>query len=291
VRVGEHRLATNDLQGRTFLVTGANSGIGRALTEALAAQGGRVVLAARSEERTKPVLDEIRGRHPASDPQFLQMDLSDLSSVRRAAERFLTSGQPVDVLVNNAGIAGTHALSKDGFDVTYATNHIGPFVLTNLLLPRLRESSQGRIVNVASVGHMTVKRMDWSGLERRTTPKRSGFPDYAVTKLMNVLHAKELARRLTGSRVTTYALHPGAIASNIWRAIPRPVQWVMKLFMLSNEEGAQTPLYCATAPELATMTGRYYDKCREVPPNPLAESEALARELWTRTEAAVAAAS
>jgi retinol dehydrogenase 12 len=279
------------LQGRTFLVTGANSGIGRALTEALAAQGGRVVLAARSEERTKPVLDEIRGRHPASDPQFLQMDLSDLSSVRRAAERFLTSGQPVDVLVNNAGIAGTHALSKDGFDVTYATNHIGPFVLTNLLLPRLRESSQGRIVNVASVGHMTVKQMDWSGLERRTTPKRSGFPDYAVTKLMNVLHAKELARRLTGSRVTTYALHPGAIASNIWRAIPRPVQWVMKLFMLSNEEGAQTPLYCATAPELATMTGRYYDKCREVPPNPLAESEALARELWTRTEAAVAAAS
>jgi len=291
VRVGEHRLATNDLQGRTFLVTGANSGIGRALTEALAAQGGRVVLAARSEERTKPVLDEIGGRHPASDPQFLQMDLSDLSSVRRAAERFLASGQPVDVLVNNAGIAGTHALSKDGFDVTYATNHIGPFVLTNLLLPRLRESSQGRIVNVASVGHMTVKRMDWSGLERRTTPKRSGFPDYAVTKLMNVLHAKELARRLTGSRVTTYALHPGAIASNIWRAIPRPVQWVMKLFMLSNEEGAKTPLYCATAPELATVTGRYYDKCREVPPNPLAESEALARELWTRTEAAVAAAS
>jgi retinol dehydrogenase-12 len=276
---------------RTFLVTGANSGIGRAMAEALADQGGRVVLAARSEERTRPVLDTIRGRHPASDPQFLQIDLSDLASVRRAAERYLASGHPIDVLVNNAGIAGTRSLSKDGFDVTYATNHIGPFVLTNLLLPRLRESPQGRIVNVASVAHMTVKRMDWSGLERRTTPVRSGFPAYAVTKLMNVLHAKELARRLGGSRVTTYALHPGAVASNIWRAIPRLVQWVMKLFMLSNEEGARTPLYCATAPDLTTVTGRYYDRCREVPPNPLAESSALAEELWERTETAVAAAS
>jgi retinol dehydrogenase 12 len=261
------------------------------MTEALAARGGTVVLAARSEERTRPVVDAIRSRHPASDPQFVQIDLSALTSVRGAAERFLASGHPIDVLVNNAGIAGTRALSKDGFDVTYATNHIGPFVLTNLLLPRLRESPQGRIVNVASVGHMTVKQMDWSGLERRTTPKRSGFPEYAVTKLMNVLHAKELARRLADSRVTTYALHPGAVASNIWRAIPAPVQWVMKLFMLSNEEGAKTPLYCATAPELATVTGRYYDKCREVPPNPLADSETLAQELWARTEAAVAAAS
>jgi len=264
-----------DLQGRTFFVTGANSGIGRATAEALAARGGRVVLAARSEERTRPVLDAIRGRHPAREPRFVKIDLSDLTSIRRAVEVFLASGHPIDVLVNNAGIAGTRALSRDGFDLTYATNHIGPFVLTNLLLSRLLESSQGRIVNVASVGHMTVKRMDWSGLERRTTPKRSGFPEYAVTKLLNVLHAKELARRLDGTRVTTCALHPGGVASNIWRAIPQPVQWFMKLFMLSNEEGARTPLYCATAPELATVTGRYYDKCREVPPNPLANDEAL----------------
>ncbi len=280
-------MAPTDLQGRSFFVTGANSGIGRALAEKLAARGGGVVLAARSEERTQPVLDAIRDRQPASDPQFVQIDLSDLTSVRRAAERFLASGRPIDVLVNNAGIAGTRALSKDGFDLTYATNHIGPFVLTSLLLSRLLESPQGRIVNVASVGHMTVKRMDWSGLDRRTAPQRSGFPEYAVTKLMNVLHAKELARRLAGTGITTYALHPGAVASNIWRAIPRPVQWVMKLFMLSNEEGAKTPLYCAAAPELATVTGRYYDRCREVPPNPLATDPALARELWERTEDAV----
>jgi retinol dehydrogenase-12 len=269
----------------TFCVTGANSGIGRALVEALAARGGGLVLATRSEERTMPVLNAIKSQHPGAHVQWLPIDVSDLASVRRAAARFLATGQPIDVLVNNAGIAGTRALSADGFDLTYATNHIGPFLLTNLLLPRLRESTQGRIVNVASAAHNMVKRIDWSLLERRTSPRRSGFRDYAVTKFMNVLHAKELARRLAGTRVTTYSLHPGAVASNIWRAIPQPLGWLMKLFMLSNEAGARTPLYCATDPELATTSGRYYDKCREARCNPLAEDAALAQELWTRTEA------
>jgi retinol dehydrogenase-12 len=283
-------MTTADLQGRTFFVTGANSGIGRALVEALAARGAGVVLASRSEERTKPVLDGIRTRHPAADAQFLPLDVSDLGSVRRAAERFLGLGHPLDVLINNAGIAGTRGLSREGFDLTYATNHIGPFLLTNLLLPKLREAPQGRIVNVASVAQTRVKQIDWSLLERRTEPRRSGFADYAVTKLMNVLHAKELARHLVDTRVTTYALHPGAVASNVWRSLPQPLQWFMKLFMLSNEAGARTPFYCATAPELSTSTGRYYDKCREVPPNPLANDAALAKELWEKTEAAIAGA-
>jgi dehydrogenase/reductase SDR family protein 13 len=273
------------VQGRTFFVTGANSGIGRAFVEAVAARGCTVVLATRSEERTRPVLNALRSRYPAAQALWVQVDVSDLSSVRRAAEAFLATRQPIDVLVNNAGIAGTRRLSQDGFDLTYATNHIGPFLLTNLLLPRLRESPQGRVVNVASNAHFVVKEIDWSVLEPRTAPKRSGFKDYAVTKLMNVWHAKELARRLSGTRVTTYALHPGAVASNIWRAVPRPLQWVMKLFMLSNEEGARTPLYCATAPELSTATGRYYCRNREAKTSRLAESAALARELWTRTEA------
>jgi retinol dehydrogenase 12 len=271
----------------TFFVTGASSGIGRALVQALAARGGAVVLATRSEQRTRPVLAAIRSGYPAVDAQWLPLDLADLSAVRRAAERFLETGQPLDVLVNNAGIAGTRALSADGFDLTYATNHIGPFLLTNLLVPRLLEAPQGRIVNVASAAHHTVKEIDWSLLERRTTPRRAGFRDYAVTKLMNVLHAKQLARRLAGTTITTYSLHPGAVASNIWRSLPKPVQWVGKLFMLSNDAGAQTPLYCATAPELATASGRYYDRCREAKPSPLAEDPALARELWTRTEAAL----
>jgi retinol dehydrogenase-12 len=280
-------MSDTDLQGRTFLVTGANSGLGRAMVEALAARGGSVILAARSEERTRPVLDGIRTRSPSARAELLQVDVSDLSSVRRAAESFLASGRPLDVLVNNAGVAGTEALSADGFDLTYATNHIGPFHLTNLLLPAVRRAPQGRIVNVSSVGHMTAKRIDWSVLERRTAPKRSRFSDYAVTKLMNVLHAKELARRLAGTGVTTYALHPGGVASNIWRAVPQPLRWLISLFLVSNEEGVKTQLWCATAPELARETGRYYEKCREARCSPLADDEALARELWARTEAAI----
>jgi len=271
----------------TFFVTGANSGIGLALVEALAARGSAVsiILATRSEKRTAPVLSDLKSRYPAAQFQWLHLDVSDLGSVRGAAQSFLATKQPIDVLVNNAGIAGTRRLSPEGYDITYATNHIGPFLLTNLLLPRLREAPQGRVVNVASNAHFMAKELDWSVLERRTEPKRSAFKDYAVTKLMNILHAKELARRLAGSRVTTYSLHPGAVASNIWRSVPWPVQPLIKLFMLSNEAGAKTPLYCATAPELATISGRYYYKSREAKTSPLAQDAALARELWERTAA------
>jgi dehydrogenase/reductase SDR family protein 13 len=281
--MGQHDVAA----GRTFLVTGANSGIGRALAEALAARGGRVILAARSEDRTRPALQGIRARTPRAAIEFLHIDLADLSSVRRAAETFLATNRPLDVLVNNAGVAGTAALSADGFDLTYATNHIGPFLLTSLLRPAIARAPQGRVVNVSSVAHLRAPPIDWSMLERRTTPRRATFADYAVTKLMNVLHAKELARRLAGTRVTTYALHPGGVRSNIWRALPLPAQWLLKLFLISNEEGAVTPLYCATAPELATASGRYYDKSREAPSNPLADDPALAGELWARTDAAI----
>ncbi|HXW96537.1 MAG TPA: SDR family oxidoreductase [Gemmatimonadales bacterium] len=275
-----------DLQTRTFLITGANSGIGRALAEALAARGGRVVLAARSAERTAPVVDDIRSRFPQSNASFLPLDLADLASVRRAAERFLASGQSLDVLVNNAGVAGNNSLSKDGFELTYAVNHIGPFLFTNLLLPKLREVPEARIVNVSSVANFRGK-IDWARLERRTSPRRNGFQDYANTKLMNVIHAKELARRLGGTAITTSSLHPGAVASNIWRALPGPIQWILKRFMLTNEQGAETPLYCATAPELRGISGRYYTKCREMHPNPLADDPEIGRELWARSERAI----
>ncbi len=279
---------SDDLHGRTFLVTGANSGLGRAAVEALAARGGRVVLAARSEERTRPVLDGIRAQHPSAAVEFLQLDVADLASVRRAAAAVLDAGRPLDALVNNAGVAGTRALSPDGFDLTYATNHIGPFLLTSLLLPALEQAPQGRIVNVSSIGHRQVKAIDWTLLQRRTEPRQAKFLDYGITKLMNILHAKELARRLEATRVTTYALHPGGVKSNIWRSLAPPLQWIIKLFLISNEEGAKTQLCCATAPELARVSGRYFQKSREATPSRLAEDPALARELWTRTEQAIA---
>jgi dehydrogenase/reductase SDR family protein 13 len=272
----------------TFLVTGANSGLGRATAEALAAGGHALVLAGRSEQRTRPVLEAIRGRHSAAQVEFLHLDLADLASVRLAARTFLESGRPLDVLINNAGVAGTEALSADGFDLTYATNHIGPFLLTNLLLPALERAPQGRIVNVSSGAHLRARGLDWSMLEPRAVPRRSGFLDYAATKLMNVLHAKELARRLAGTKVTTYAVHPGGVRTNIWRALPRPLQWGLKLFLISSEKGAESQIYCATAPELAAASGRYWQQCRETAPSRLADDRALAAELWTRTEEAIA---
>jgi len=282
-------MTTDGLQHRTFLVTGANSGIGRALAEALAARGAAVILAARSAERTEPVLAGIRAQHPSARATFLHLDLADFGSVREAAARVLATEPKLDVLVNNAGVAGTNGLSRDGFDLTYATNHLGPFFFTNLLLPLLRQSPAARIVNVSSAAHLRPWRLDWTMLERRTTPRRSGFEAYGATKLMNVIHAKELARRLAGTSVRTSSVHPGGVATNIWRALPGPLQWVLKLFLLSNEEGARTPLYCATSSELDGVSGRYYDKCREARCNPLADDAALGLELWARSQRAVAA--
>jgi NAD(P)-dependent dehydrogenase (short-subunit alcohol dehydrogenase family) len=281
---------TTDLAGRTVLITGANSGLGLASADALAARGCALILAARSEERMRPVLDELRRRHPSANLEFLPLDLASLASVRGAAEQVLASGRPLDVLMNNAGVAGSSGLTKDGFEITIGTNYIGPFYLTSLLVPRLLEAPNGRVVNVASVAHERVHAFDWTWIDRRTTGAPSGFPMYAASKLMNILHARELARRLAGTRVTTYAVHPGGVASNIWRSLPWIVRSVLMLFLTSNEKGARTQVWCATAPELATSSGRYYYECREARGTALSRDLALAAELYDRTERAIATA-
>ncbi|MDY7227861.1 SDR family oxidoreductase [Hyalangium rubrum] len=280
-------MAEQDLKGKTFLVTGANSGIGRSTAEALVSRGAAVVMASRSAERTLPVLEDIRRKHPGADLEFLALDLASLRAVKESAERFLATGRPLDVLINNAGIAATPGVTQDGFEVTFGTNHLGPFLLTSLLLPRLQEAKRARIVNVASRAHQRVPGIDWAMLERPTRSVQERLRMYGVSKLMNVLHAAELARRLAGTGVTTYSLHPGVVASDIWREAPWPIRPVMKLFMLSNEEGARTSLYCATAPELESVCGRYYDNSRERTPSRLAQDAALARELYERSEAMV----
>jgi retinol dehydrogenase-12 len=268
----------------SYLVTGTNTGIGRATAEALAAKGSRVILAARSHEKTMPVVHELRARFPNAELEFLLIDLADLSSVKAAASSVIASGRPLDVLINNAGVAGAMGRTKDSFQLTFGTNHLGPFALTEMLLPLLSAAPQGRIVNVASEAHRGAKGIDWEALR--------GFDKgllraYSVSKLMNILYAKDLARRLAGTRVTTYSLHPGVVASDIWRRLPAPIMVIAKLFMISNERGAQTQVYCATAPELATVSGRYYEKCREKEPTALAKDENLARELYEWSESAV----
>jgi NAD(P)-dependent dehydrogenase (short-subunit alcohol dehydrogenase family) len=275
-----------DLDGRTFLVTRANTGIGRATAVALAARGGRVHLACRSEEKAAPVVDEIAaaGGPPAT---FLALDLSDLESVRAGAAAFLERGERLDVLVDNAGVAGQRGTTAQGFELTFGVNHLGHFLFTTLLLDHLRAGEQPRVVVVASDEHFKAKGIDFEEL-RTPTATYTGLPEYAVSKLCNVLFAQELARRLEGTGVTSYALHPGVIASDIYRRLPRPLEALAKLFMKSPTEGARTSLYCATDPAVATESGRYYEKCAPHPASAVATPE-LGAELWARSEAWTAA--
>ncbi len=270
-----------ELDGRTFLVTGANTGIGKATVQALAGRGARVFLASRSEAKTRPVIDEIVSETGNSSLEFLQLDLGNLSSVRACAEQFLARDEPLHVLVNNAGLAGLRGMTQSGFEVTFGTNHVGPFLLTALLLDRLKQSAPARIVNVSSEGHYRAPGIDFEAV-REPTRTRTGFPEYCVSKLANVLHAQELARLLGGAGVTTYSLHPGAVASDVWRRVPWPVRQLIKLRMISTEDGAKTSLYCATAPELAEESGNYYDNCARKQPAETATNE-LAAELWARS--------
>lgn len=273
----------SDLQGKTYVITGANTGIGRITARELARRGAHVILACRSADKTQPVIDEIKRETGNDKLEFVQLDLSDLASVRRCADELLARNIPIHGLINNAGLAGSRGTTKDGFELTFGTNHLGHYLLTRLLLDRIKQSGPARIVNVASASHYQAKGINWDAL-RAKTRSRTGLPEYAVSKLSNVLFTKELARRLEGTNVTTYALHPGVVATDVWRRVPGPVRWVMKKFMVTPEEGAQTSIRCATAPELASETGRYYDRDgKERKPNKLANDEQLAKELWSKS--------
>ena len=271
------------LAGKVALVTGANTGIGRVTAVALAKRGAHVVLACRSPEKAEPVLAEIESGESGSS-EFLKLDLASLAKVRTAAAEFLDSGQRLDILVNNAGLAGAQGKTSDGFELAFGVNHLGHFLFTELLLDKLRESAPARIVIVASMGHYKATGIDFEAV-RQATATTTGLPEYQVSKLANVLHAKELGARLAGSGVTTYSLHPGVVASDVWREVPWPFRTIMKWFMISNEEGAQTTLHCATAPELADETGHYYDESRRKKPSSLYEDDKLVAELYERSMA------
>jgi NAD(P)-dependent dehydrogenase (short-subunit alcohol dehydrogenase family) len=267
--------------GANVVVTGANTGIGRVTAIALAKGGARVTLACRSEEKTKPVLTEIAQAGGLAD--FVRLDLGDLASVRAAAEAIVARDEPLAILVNNAGLAGPRGLTTEGFELAFGTNHVGHYLFTRMLLPLLERAAEARVINVSSEGHFRPRGIDWDTIRKPAT-RPTAFDAYCVSKLANVLFTRELARRVPSS-IHTYALHPGTVASDVWREIPWGVRHIMRLFMISNEEGAKTTLYCATSDEVRDHTGRYYDACKEKQPSPVARDDALAKELWDRSAA------
>jgi retinol dehydrogenase 12 len=272
-----------DLSGRTFLVTGGNTGIGRATAADLARRGGRVYVACRSPGKGREAAAAIGAETGSDSVGFVLLDLADLASVRACADEFLARNEPLHGLINNAGVAGQRGLTADGFELAFGVNHLGHFALTTALLGRLAESAPARVVTVSSDAHFQARGVDFTAV-RRPTASLTGMAEYATSKLCNVLFSAELARRTAGQGITSYSLHPGVVASDIWRRVPWPIRPLMKLRMITPEQGARTTLYCATSDEVATASGHYYDRCQERQPSPAATAE-LARALWDHSQA------
>ncbi len=271
-------------EGKVALVTGASSGIGRTTALALAASGMHVFLACRSGVKAQPVLDEINNADSCKiKAEFLPLDLGDLDSVRHCATVFLDRNLPLHLLVANAGLAGQKGMTDSGFELAFGTCHVGHFLLTQLLLATLKQSAPSRIVVVSSQAHKQAKGIDFNAV-RNPTVSSVGLKEYAVAKLANVLFASELSRRLEGTGVTTYSLHPGVVASDVWRSIPWPLDRLMKFFMLNTDKGAQTTLYCATSIETEKQSGLYYDGSTLASASSIAQDKALAAKLWKESE-------
>jgi NAD(P)-dependent dehydrogenase (short-subunit alcohol dehydrogenase family) len=270
----------------TYLVTGANTGIGLATSEALARQGGRVLMVSRVRERGEAARQVVIGKTGNTAVQLFCADLSVQSDVRRLAEEVASATDRLDVLVNNAAFFCTDfQRTPDGFERQWAVNHLAPFLLTNLLLDLVKKSAPARIVNVSSKGNFKGT-MHWK--DHNLTQGYTGLKAYRQSKLANVLFTYELARRLEGTGVTANTLHPGVVGTQIGYANNNSLEsWVWRLanpFMLSWEKGAETVVYLATSPEVAGVTGKYFVRCHDVPSAKASYDEAAAKRLWEVSE-------
>jgi NAD(P)-dependent dehydrogenase (short-subunit alcohol dehydrogenase family) len=269
------------MSNKIVLITGANSGIGKAASLALAKMGARLVMVARNRERGEIARAEIIRESANSSVDLLLADLSSLESVRQLSQEFQLKYPRLDVLVNNAGLFNQRrVLTADGYENTFETNYLSSFLLTNLLLDLLKESAPSRIVNVSSVGHYGGHiNFDDLNLEKNY----GGWKAYGQSKLALVLFTHELAKRLQGTGVTVNALHPGTVATHIWSRPLGPFGFIMalpKLFMVSPEKGAETIVYLAAANEAANINGEYLEKSRVKKSSDESYNEDIAQRLW-----------
>ncbi|XP_061227708.1 retinol dehydrogenase 12-like [Neopsephotus bourkii] len=281
------RHCPTDLRGRTAIVTGANSGIGKCVALELARRNARTILACRSLERGRAALDEIRAVTGNAAVLLRELDTASLASVRAFARSVLREEPRLDVLVLNAGVTGLpFAVTAEGLEETFATNYVGPFLLTNLLLELLKASAPARVVTVASFRHRAGT-ADGRFLTGQRRP-RGGDAAYSSSKLMAVIFSTELARRLRGTGVTSNAVSPGVVSTNIMRHFSwaaRALFTLLRPFLKSAEQGALSTIYCAVSEEAAGITGKYFNSdCALELPSEAARDARLARELWDETE-------
>lgn len=286
-----------DATGVTAIVTGGTSGIGTETVRVLALRGARVIMSARNMESGHRVKEVILKDNPNAKVDVMELDVSSLNSVRRFAASFKSLDQPLNILINNAGIMGCpFQLSEDGIELHFATNHLGHFLLTNLLLDKLKATAketgiEGRIINVASEAH---RRTYQEGIRLDKINDQLGFKPftaYGQSKLANILHASELARRLKeeGANVTANSLHPGVISTNIIRymkVLALPLALVN--FMLKSiPQGAATTCYLAVHPDVKGTCGKYFADCKEAESTSYAKDSDLAKGLWDLSESLV----
>ncbi|KAM9341316.1 dehydrogenase/reductase SDR family member 13-like [Symphorus nematophorus] len=279
------------MAGKTVIITGGNTGIGKATALHLARRGARVILACRNRDRAEAAIAEIQQETGSTDVLHMQLDLASLKSVRCFAETFLKTESRLDLLVNNAGLVAD-GRTEDGFGIEFGVNHLGHFLLTCLLLERLKEAGGGRVVTLSSMAHRWGH-IDFEALSANRhlgTGRYSWqfFQAYCSSKLCNVLFTHELAKRLKGTNVTCYSVHPGIVRTelsrhvSLWQKVF--IEPVAKLLFLDPEDGAQTTLHCALQEGIEPLSGRYFSCCAVQEVCARAQDDAVARKLWEVSE-------
>jgi NAD(P)-dependent dehydrogenase (short-subunit alcohol dehydrogenase family) len=279
------------MHGKNVMITGPTEGIGRATAFALAERGARLHLLCRNPSKAEALRTELRSRHGKLDVLLYLADLGNFDQVREAARSFNERNEPLDVLINNAGVINTRRILLDnGQEQMFAVNHLGHFLLTTLLLDALKRAKQGRVVVVASDAYRFCRGIRFDDLQ--WNDGFSAFPTYGHSKLANILFARELAERLEGTRVTVNALHPGGVrsqlgAQNDWYA--GRILALVKPFLRTAEKGAETSVYLATSRDVTTTSGEYFYDCKPRKTKPYARDRDQARRLWELSERLVTA--
>ena len=271
------------LKGKTVIITGGNTGIGKETAVDLAGRGARVIIGCRNLEKGKEALKEIQERSGSSSVFLEQIDLASLESVRTFSDKILNSEPRLDILINNAGVMGCpYQKTQDGFEMQFGVNHLGHFLLTLLLLDRLKRSQPSRIINVSSSAHrMGSGKINFDDIHFEKS--YSSWGAYFNSKLANVLFTRELSRRLEGTHVTVNALHPGAVTTELQRhsflssALFSPLLWYT---FKTAEQGAQTSIHCAVSEEMEGVSGKYLKDCAIVEPSKGAQDDEAAKKLW-----------
>lgn len=275
------------MKDKVCVITGGTDGIGKAAAYGLAVQGARLLVHGRDPDKGTRAVAEIKARSGNPAIEFLQADFSSLADVRRLAATVMERTPRVDVLVNNAGgVFGKRTLSKDGYEMTFAVNHLAPFLLTHLLANTLKSAGPSRIVTTASRAHQGAK-ISFDDLQ--ATRKYSVMGAYGSSKLANILFTRALAKRLQGTAVTTTCLHPGFVRTNFGRAIDMS-PWLKRIFGLAArfartpEKGAKTVIYLASSPQVQGASGGYYFDCTLTLPSSAAQDDSAAEHLWQVSE-------